>query len=56
VSLADDLEAAEASAEAEVGAIQGKLFHRRDVGTTALVSRRRAPTPPTTPRHRGALA
>jgi len=40
VGVAETLEEAEALAEAEVTAIKGKLFHRRDVGTAALVNSR----------------
>ena len=40
VSLADDLERAEASVEEEVNAIKGDLFHRVDVGTAPLVASR----------------
>ena len=40
VGLGPTLEEAEAVAEAEVSAISGKLFHRKDIGTATLVAAR----------------
>lgn len=40
VGIAENLEAAERIAEAGISKIEGKLFHRRDIGTPALVEKR----------------
>ncbi|MCF7801881.1 MAG: phosphoribosylamine--glycine ligase [Candidatus Marinimicrobia bacterium] len=40
VGMAADLAAAEQQAEAMISAIQGPLFHRRDIGTQELVQKR----------------
>ena len=40
VALADDLSEAEVVAEAEVSAIQGALFHRKDIGTEVRLAYR----------------
>ncbi len=40
VAMADTLEKAEAIAEAEIQAIKGPLFHRKDIGTTELIQKR----------------
>ncbi len=40
LGIADSLEAAEKIAEAGVGCIKGKLFHRKDVGTRKLLQKR----------------
>jgi len=40
VGLADSLQEAEALAEEEIKSIAGPLFHRSDIGTTALVQKR----------------
>lgn len=40
VAIADTIEAAEQLAEAEVSKITGPVFHREDIGTTALIDRR----------------
>jgi len=40
VGLADTLEEAERIAEEEISAIKGPLFHRKDIGTAALLQKR----------------
>jgi phosphoribosylamine---glycine ligase len=40
VGIADTLPDAEAIAERAVNAVQGKVFHRKDIGTAALVQKR----------------
>lgn len=40
VGIADTLEQAERNAEEEISRIEGPLFHRKDVGTTALIEKR----------------
>jgi phosphoribosylamine--glycine ligase len=40
VGIADSLKAAEHQAEAEISSIQGPLFHRKDIGTPALIQKR----------------
>ncbi|KAL3933158.1 MAG: hypothetical protein SGPRY_000405, partial [Prymnesium sp.] len=40
VAMAPDLVDAEAAAEGEVSAVEGKLFHRTDIGTAPLVASR----------------
>lgn len=40
VGIADSLEEAERIAEKEIRAIKGPLFHRKDIGTTALIRKR----------------
>ena len=40
VGIADSLEAAERIAEAGIQKAEGKLFHRRDIGTPMLIEKR----------------
>lgn len=40
VGIADDLAAAEEMAESACGSVKGPVFHRRDVGTAALIAKR----------------
>jgi phosphoribosylamine--glycine ligase len=40
LGIADTLEEAEQIAEAGVGCIEGKLFHRKDVGTRKILQKR----------------
>lgn len=40
VGIADDLHQAEAIAEAEISRIGGSLYHRKDIGTAALIEQR----------------
>ena len=40
VALGDTIEAAEAKAEAQITRIEGPLFHRKDIGTAALLAKR----------------
>lgn len=40
LGIADSLEEAEKIAEKGVGCIEGKLFHRKDVGTRRILQKR----------------
>jgi phosphoribosylamine--glycine ligase len=40
VGIADTISKAEKIAETEVAAIKGPFFHRKDIGTEALIERR----------------
>ena len=40
VGIAQTLSEAEAKAEAEITSVKGPLFHRTDIGTSALVQKR----------------